>query len=466
MNEPQPEDEARTGKERLRVRIARHPVFGAVTTLFIILAGLWGSVYANELRSLAFFPFRKQFAGPELFLLFATLATALFFWERWAARTASREAQGRLDQTVTGLTYRLEQLDGALHQLSHERKEADHERKLAEDARRAAEERLETATAELRESLATTEQARKDAELRLMSKTDELQHLVRTVPPSDFLMLFDSIYAQLARVTENTARAARAELDPGRLETLDGSIRTVLGGIGLLARKFDLRSPGASRAVYGINIMLFRAADDGNEAYRSAAARCSQLEPGMKVDAKTLTGVLEYLPSLSARGSNPHQLPPPDEDDLSIDLVLPIPAEQLRRGDTGKSRVLPGAPLAWVERTPKLYPSLKGFFDDLDTRCALSPEVKHQAEQYFRKHEGQIRSFPCIPLVPLTGSAAGGNGDGAPCGVLNIHRNETDLFSDQSLAEQFAILALPFASMLLQLLDVRTALEAVGRNGP
>lgn len=378
-------------------RFARSPVTGGFTTILIVLAGLLGSIYTSEIKVHPLFAPLRQF-GAASFVVVAMMAAVLFFMERSAARSAARVAR--------------------------------------------------------RELL--------DATDKLLRETDDLKQLVRTVPPADFLVLFEQIYTRLSVLTQATAQA---NSDPRQIDTLDASIRTVLAGIGALARKFDLRTPGASRAVYGISVMVFRPADDGT-AWRELAARCSQLEPGMRTDSATLTGLLQYEPRLSttttSTSSEGEEPPAPDPTLMDECLILPVPTAPMRKDKAGRSRVLPGAPLSLVDGKPKLYSSVAAFFADLDERCGFSADVRKQAQEYFERYEEHIRSFLCLPLLRKDGNG----GDYADskhhrfAGVLNIHRNQPSLLGEQELAEQFAILALPFLTMLIVLLDKRQTMEA------
>jgi hypothetical protein len=377
-------------------RFARSPITGTVTTTLIVLAGLLGSIYSPEIKVHPFFAPLGQL-GAGLFVAVASIAAILFFMERSAARTAARFARSEL----------------------------------------------------------------LDATDKLVRETNDLKQLVRTVPPADFLVHFEQIYTRLSVVTQTTSQAPT---DPQQIDTLDASIRIVLAGIGALARKFDLRTPGASRAVYGMSLMIFRPANDASARWSTLAELCSQVEPGMRMDSATLAGLLQYEPQLSTTSTvHEYEAPPPPDSTLQDEcLILPVPVELMRRDKAGKSRVLPGAPLALVDGKPKLYPSIQGFFADLDERCGFSADVRKQAEEYFARYAEHIQSFLCLPLVRRDVDAQDGNGTKPQrfVGVLNIHRNLPNLLGEQELAEQFAILALPFVSMLIVLLDKREPMEA------
>jgi hypothetical protein len=381
--------------------VPRSPVTGTVTTLLILFAGLLASIHSANIRSHPLGPLAKwMHDGSYLFVITAALGAFLFFWERTANQADSRDARRELDEVTQ----------------------------------------------------------------RLIRETEDLKHLVRTVPPADFLVFFERIYTRLAAVTAATVRAPS---DPGEIETLDGSVRAVLGGAGALARKFDLRGSNAARAVYGVNLMVFRPAED-TPAWRALAERCTQRDPAMRTDPQTLSGVLEYIPRLSTRSIDAGEGDQtPGSDSLLSDncFVLPIPVPELRVDQAGRSRVLPGAPLALVDGIPKLYASIDHFYSDLHNRCGFAADVRVQAETHFERYKDHIQSFLSIPI--MEGPEAGGPPEATKperfLGVLNIHRDQRSLLGEEELAEQFAILALPLKTMLSLLLQKRRKMEMAAR---
>lgn len=285
------------------------------------------------------------------------------------------------------------------------------------------------------------EEDRAAAEERLRVRSEELETLLRTMPPPDFLHFFSEVH-------DRCDAARQIALTPGaELQDRARAIRYILEGIALLARKFD-RADGTDLR-YAANLMTFRALDEiAEEERHGVRERIRFLERGVGLDS--LRGILELRRDHSAfaEGSDPDAAPDPHVREI----VLPVPRrddEQARGVFDGESmvrwRVLPGAPMAFVRGELEVYTDV----EDMVRWCAEKGDFSGEVIQEMRAHFRFAGALGSVSFAsfPLHGRSPAR----APSAILNIHRNAPGLLTERGLATQFAALVDPFRIMLLEL---------------
>lgn len=269
-----------------------------------------------------------------------------------------------------------------------------------------------------------------------------LQRLIRTMPPADFLSLHSQIYQDAASVVARTSSIPVEKLSP---DDVRKTVRGVLDCVATLAHVFD----GREDAVYGTNIMLYRAT---SEMHNDELERYNDLlefrEDG--TDVRQLRGILILEKGLSTSTD----VKGPEADPRLREFALPIPRVAWS-GD--KSKVLPGAPSAFTKDGQGFegYWDTRTIGDWCEARCELSAGVVRRFRAYFGEEMGdRIRSFVSIPLTRP--------GEKSPCAVLNIHRNVPDVLRDREAAEHFVALIGPMKVLIVQLIDL---LHVVSEQG-
>ena len=273
-------------------------------------------------------------------------------------------------------------------------------------------------------SMATRNRETSSALGQLKERSEELQTLIRTLPPKSFLVTFEDLFKVSFDVD---SRAGDSE------EGLKASIVVALGGIASLVRTFENRDDSPQ---YSIGLMIFR--PTGQIRPEDLAKHVIFAEPGY--NPRTWDGVLQLRQEFAYRF---------DHDTMQLDtdsepLMLPIP-EQSYRMDNGKPAILPGAPSVFCD------PSRSTGFEntlELASWCrehlALRSSVADEIERYYATGAGKaIRSFICMP-VAVTPS-----GGGAPItiGVMTIQSSRPGLLPGDK-AGQFVPLATPFVMLI------------------
>lgn len=276
------------------------------------------------------------------------------------------------------------------------------------------------------------------AQKELIQKSDQLEGLIRTMPPEGFLAKFDKLYKH------SFATALLAFSDGAAREDVEEAIRIVLDCIVSLAHYFDGSPPNVR---YSANIMLFRSCvnlePEEREALRNRLQFASE-----DTDLLALKGVLDLQLALSTTTATPEPLP----DDQLAPFALPVPKtpEKVVKGNN-RFQVLPGAPEAFQ------FKKLTGFHDlsMLERWCHekgdFRPGTIEDILAYFRTGTGQsIKSFCSVPLAH--------SDEEEPIGVLNIHRDAEDMLKQKG-AVLFIPLTTPFRLLLVDLIRLRSRLE-------
>ncbi len=187
--------------------------------------------------------------------------------------------------------------------------------------------------------------------------------------------------------------------------------------------------------------MLFRSSDSfGDEEIKRLRGilRFSSEE----TDLRALRGVLELECSLST--TNQSGIPLEKDPDL-VPIALAVPKID-RDANTGRWRVLPGAPMALCRGSLEAYKDTHTLGDWCRREGDFSESVSQSVDAYFRSPASQRdRSFVSIALKPFEGESVG---------VLNIHRDQIGLLGEKEPAQQFFPLVSPFIFMLIEMLDV------------
>lgn len=286
------------------------------------------------------------------------------------------------------------------------------------------------------------EELRREAR-ELKANSQDLAQLMRTMPPRNFLSLFNNVLTIQLMVVDQLERSDKAELTTDEVARV---IRTVLEGVITLAKRFDESAEGV---VYGANVMRYIPTKDRPttdvERYAEALRFCPP-----ELSIQRLAGVLHVDPTFSASTSD--NVSGAVDPDLPA-FALPFPAD-VRNGD-GKWRILPGAPLAF-HRAQCGEPGYDGYADThtlsewCRTEGAFDPQVVEKLDQYFNSAP-LIRSFSSIALKAPNDQ---------PQGVLNIHRNTVGVLRETGAAGHFYELMGPFGLLFLRLLRLYDDLTA------
>jgi hypothetical protein len=273
---------------------------------------------------------------------------------------------------------------------------------------------------------------------QLDQRRKDLERLIRSLPPSDFLFTFKDIYN---RCDNALAQVLMAPQGARTRAVVQETIRVILNGVATLAQKFDAESPVV---VYAANVMHFIPASSlGPAQAEEILKRLIFNEVDREIAA--LQGVLDLDVELSTTTDTDKS----ERDSALIPMALPIP-KQLWSSDGKRLRVLPGAPLAFCQG------QLDGYEDTLRLgdwcrKEEISETVAQQVDRYFGGDTGKrVRSFISLPLRALDNNET-------IVGVMNIHRNKPGLLSGKAPAEQFEPLVGPFQAMVVHLLEILVA---------
>jgi hypothetical protein len=280
------------------------------------------------------------------------------------------------------------------------------------------------------------------AQEALIQRARELEHLIRTHPPANFLAIFARLYDIAALVEGRNFGAPQVTTD-GESQ-LAADIRLILRLVATLAQKFDGDNPDVR---YAANIMVFKATKDLRQEERSEIKNRLQF-CDEDLDVQNLRGILDVELPLSTTASDIDS----KIDDGLVRFALPIPQNPK---SNGRSRVLPGAPMAFVDKVLDMYVDTRNLHKWCDENGDFTVAVKHKLKSYFEAHEQVIRSFVSIPI--FGGSALESDN---PIAVLNIHSNKPNLLKgDGEPVTHFVDLIRPFQLVLSRLLMVYLALN-------
>ncbi len=279
-------------------------------------------------------------------------------------------------------------------------------------------------------------QTQREDQQRVLYRAHRFERLIRTLPPENFLEVVADFYSAAAAAT-NAAFSERVSTPHPHL-IVEQSLRHLLRIIAALAQQFD----GSHADVeYAANIMLFKEPANLSPVQRdSLQKRLLFCDEGVGIEH--LRGVLELQISLSAVASDANAAPDP----RMTPIVLPVPKEPLV---SHKYKVIPGAPLAFVDDEPDIYTDTRLLAQWCEEYGDFTQQVVQQIRDYFAT--SHVRAFVSIPLSNT--ETIGNAGPHNPCAVLNIHATRRGLLRGESepLAHFVQILR-PFQRFIVELL--------------
>ncbi len=333
--------------------VVRHPGFATLITLLIIVSGLWGSVFSAEIRNA--FPF-YMVKWPWWKQHWSWSWAALSFWTL---------------ALISSLAFFF------------------------------------------RERSVTIEQER--VQNRALSRAHEFEHLIRTMPPSNFLAVFSKFFGAACNVVD------AAFQDPGPApkdrSIVEQSARHLLRMIATLAQEFDGDNPDVE---YAANVMLFVPSENISSPEKEFVER-NLLFCDESLSVDHLHGALQLELALSTTAADNFAGPDP----AMRPIALPIP-KKTKIGD--KYKVLPGAPIAFADRAPDLYTDATLLPDWCRKHGDFTREVIDSVEEFFRG--SPVRSFISIPLFPIADDG-GDDTTFEPFAILNIHSSRPGLLKER-----------------------------------
>lgn len=274
---------------------------------------------------------------------------------------------------------------------------------------------------------------RKKDQKNLVDQARELEHLIRTHPPANFLAIFSQLYEEAAEVAET---ALSSNVTASDKSLFGQSIRYVLRSVAILAQKFDGDIPGTN---YAVNIMIFKPVKDIPESEHPAIRERLQFCEA-ELSVKNLRGILDLEAPLSTTASDKDAASDPGLKSFA----LPIPVDTVTKD---RSRVLPGAPFAFVSRELDMYTDTRNIREWCDKYADFTLQVKEELQEYFNKNPN-IRSFVSLPIFSDRKHED-------PIAVLNIHSNKPGLLKgDGEPVAHFADLMSPFQVILTRLVSM------------
>jgi hypothetical protein len=257
---------------------------------------------------------------------------------------------------------------------------------------------------------------RQEAQELVLARAKELERLVRTLPPANFLSVFSELYDTADRMETLALGIAPAHAEK---DVLEWCTRVVLRLIAILAEKFDGDHPGVR---YAANIMLFRSSASLEAQEKGEIARrlefCDE-----SIAVENLKGVLDLEPKLSTTAEDNNAGPDPNVRPLAI----PIPVNP--KVD-GRYKILPGAPHAFVNKEADLYTDTANLGKWCDDYGDFTQEIRRKLTHYFDENKKTIRSFISIPLFRMA-EDGGDLAEEDPIAVLNIHSSRVGLLREQ-----------------------------------
>ncbi len=267
--------------------------------------------------------------------------------------------------------------------------------------------------------------------VRIHEKSSLLDKQIRqlyTLPPEGFLYK----YMESISNTHEIFFVLQEKNDPP-IEEIIIATRTILTYIMELARGYD---KDGLEANYGCNLMIFIASDDISDDEEEIEKRLKFVDHGVSV--KKLQGVLDLILPLSVSSSNTKDL----DSNLNA-LALPVPSFSREKNSNNKI-LLPGAPLAFVERTVTAVESP----EDWNSRAnPFSSKVRDELKSFFMEQGEYIQSFISIPLYDEPNFTKSRE----PIGILNIHRNTPNNLLAEKL-QLFYPLLVPYNILVGKLL--------------
>jgi hypothetical protein len=268
----------------------------------------------------------------------------------------------------------------------------------------------------------------------LLLQTEQLRHLVQSMPPTNFLDVYGR-QVELCHRTHVEAYELAVE-NPGVTDELAQLTRVILRAIGKVFAVYD----NAEGAAIGVNIMLFVKPDRLHGirfAFAADELALDELEGALLTDAR-----------LSTRADHAASEPDP----RIVELALPVPRRRfIQAGGREYHCVLPGAPFAWAERTTVAFASQQEMLKWYREECAFPEPVHTSMRSYLRGDGRGVQSFVSLPLIEPH--------EDVPIGVLNVYSDRPGLLEERRPDETLNALLKPLLTVVVDMLGLLSAAE-------
>lgn len=257
---------------------------------------------------------------------------------------------------------------------------------------------------------------------------NDLLQAVLTMPPQNLLYIYNKLYLSVSKTAQKALNTPDTE---DRKEKLGDAIRLTLDGLCTLIAAFENYPDDA---VYSSNIMIYHPI----ESLNTPEMRDNILDRLHFTQERTLDGlkgVLDLRMDLSNTSSMNNSFA---KDDSLTPFALPIP--ETESSVIGKSKLLPGAPTAFVKKTC-LIEDTAGLGDFAQERCDVAPGIVQDIRLYFEgEPKKNIGSILSISL-------------GHDYGVFNLHCSRTNILSDKNKLYMYINIMAPLTEILERLLS-------------
>lgn len=256
-------------------------------------------------------------------------------------------------------------------------------------------------------------------------EVDELTELIESVPPPDFLDLYNQVYVSAFDIERQSRERQGLEIDK---EELAVDLRWILDGLISLAARWDYRTSSA-QDVYRANVMLSMGDKSlWHPELEKYAFQCYGQDhwPAVKAQAK---GAL-YVDSALATADQVDGAP--DEAVAPLLLVYSSPE--------GSDICIGGAPRAFRDNRTIYVADTQELIDFFP---AGLPAGSKDCAQDFYNNDDRAKSIISLPIPGKNGLT----------GVLNIYRNSPNIMGSKPRAENFCRLMGPFVVIMGRILD-------------
>lgn len=265
---------------------------------------------------------------------------------------------------------------------------------------------------------------------------DKLHEAIRTIPPTDFLSVFRSLYEEVSYLTATIIKNHNSKEDD-----IVYVIKHNLMSLITLLEKFDNKEDKLTK--YGANVMIFRPTRGiSHEEFDEIPKNLLFCEPELDIGA--LDGVLEIFQEISTSSTSKDL----EEDSQIEKIALPIPKVKQSTLDNDKTpwRILPGAPYSFVTNAPNAYSDVSEIKAWCDNNGDFTENVKKQITDYFLgKNFKYMKSFVSLPF-PRRNDAI--------LGVINIHCDQKGMLESNEQLKQFSDIVKPIICNTFELVNI------------
>jgi len=262
---------------------------------------------------------------------------------------------------------------------------------------------------------------------RAQRELERLPDLIRTMPPDQFLQ-------DLGILAEKCVLASDSSQEDGAEDDLLESVQATIRAIASLAEVFDDARTGAKR--YAANVMVFLAGD----ACLPWKGKVAFLGPRGSLEG--LRGILALVPELTAVSS----CEGPDPNLTALALPVPIEKGIPKEGGGDGWEVLPGAPMAFVDKSFQYFAQAREVAGWTERFGNFPGSVVGEIRSYFLRHP-EISGLISVPLFAPHNEYRDRSGRDV-IGVLSVHWADARRLSLQGGAEMFAESIYPLRFLL------------------